>query len=189
MPRLALPAPHSPGETHQQRAGRLGAPGARRWAQLAARGEDIGIVAELPPGGPGMAAGDVSALASELAQILTAGGGGGPLSHDEISDIEAETLWPAKTLEEAEERARTIQAAARQLRDVPDDELFAALFPPGAFEPNRSAGAPASPGHVEFDGGHVHVHADYAGGQHSHFHIHQGDANHAPSDTHLHPGG
>jgi hypothetical protein len=109
------------------RAGRLGAPGARRWAQLAAQGQDITIVAELSPGGPGMAPGEVSALASELAQMLTAGGGGS-LTHDEISDAEADALWPAKTAAEADARRRTIQAAARQLRETPDEDLYSAIY-------------------------------------------------------------
>ena len=110
------------------RAGRLGAGGARRWAHLAVQGQDIRIVAELSPGGPGMAPREVSALASELAQILTVGGGGS-LSHDEISDIEADTLWPPKTAAEAEDRRRTIQAAARQLQETSGEDLYRLIWP------------------------------------------------------------
>jgi hypothetical protein len=110
------------------RAGRLGAPGAKRWAEKAARGQDISIVAHLSPGGPGMAPAAVSELAGDLAQILTVGGRGS-LSHDDISDAEADALWPAKTTEEAEERRRTIEAAGRQLRELDGGDLYGLIWP------------------------------------------------------------
>jgi hypothetical protein len=150
---------------------------------MAAGGQDIRVVADLAPGGPGMAPGAVADLASDLAAIF--GGAGVPLSGDEITDAEADALWPAKTLAAAREREQQVAAAQRQLADMSDSDLYSALFTasagePGAPLPAFDARPGAAPGHEAYTGTHLHEHASYngAGGRHAHPHTHEGDGNH-----------
>ena len=108
---------------------------------------------------------------------------------DAITDAQADQLFPARSLEEAEERWQTVEAAAARVADYSTEELHAELFGGSAFEDTHSAGA-AAPGHAQFFvGQHVHEHSDYQGGRHVHAHTHAGDASHAPSDLHPHPAG
>jgi hypothetical protein len=168
------------------RTGRLGAESARKWARRAAAGEDISIVEQFAPGGPGLAPAALTALASDLAPIvLGSSAGAGRLAADMISDGEADSLFPPRSAAEAARRERTVAAAARQLAAMNDSELYGLLFtaaqgqpgaPPARFDPRPGPG----PQHEGYDGGHVHEHAAYdgAGGRHAHPHTHAGDANH-----------
>jgi hypothetical protein len=173
------------------RTGRVSAASARRWARRAAAGEDISILPLLTPGGPGLGAVELTRLASDVAEILgsAAAGARGRVSaaDDAITDAEADQLFPARSLEEAEERWQTVEAAAARVADYTTEELHAELFGGSAFEDTHSAGAAAAPGHVEYRGQHVHEHSDYQRGRHVHAHTHAGDASHAPGPGHEHP--
>ena len=163
------------------RKGSLGASGARRWAQMAVQGTDISVVRELAPGGPGMSPAELSALADDLAAMFA--GAGVPLTRDEITDAEADSLFPARSATEAAARERTVKAAAQHLRDMSDDELYGLLFPAGAVEPNGGVQAAGAPGHTAFTGEHTHDHPVYEYGDsgpasHVHPHVHRGEADH-----------
>jgi hypothetical protein len=108
-----------------------------------------------------------------------------PASGDAYASLFPPHLPLGPELAEAPRPGRPSRAAA----PLADDELHRALFGDSTIDSTHSAQAAATPGHVEYDGGHTHIHSNYAGGQHSHAHIHRGDASHAPSDLHPHPAG
>ena len=152
--------------------GRLGYEGAVRWATLATRGEDISIVDELTPapGSTPLTGKDLSALACELAALFA--GAGTPVSREEITDAEADALFPPRDAVELDARERTVAAAAHRLAELPDEELYRVLY----------AGAPA---HEAFTGTHTHEHPAYQQGDqgqqatpHTHPHTHLGNADH-----------
>jgi hypothetical protein len=101
----------------------------------------------------------------------------------ELSDDEADALWPARSEAEAQRRFRAAEAAASaRLRELPDDALYEQLF------------ASTGLGHEAYDierrrtihnlqtGSHSHPHAAYGSAgddaTHDHSHTHNGDANH-----------
>lgn len=108
------------------RTGRLGYEGAKRWAVLATQGKDIAIVRELSPGSSRLTAPQITALASDLASIYA--GAGVPLSRDDITDAEADALFPPGTAAEYAARQRTVQAAAAHLDALGDEDLYRALW-------------------------------------------------------------
>jgi len=134
-------------------AGRIGPDGARRWARRAARGEDIGLIEQL---------GSVPSLAEQnkplmahsnqhVLDILTKALSGGDGEHDEldggpdhvydpdgndisagITDDEADTLFPARTADEADRRQATrrsmAEARAAALAPWDEEDLHRILF-------------------------------------------------------------
>jgi hypothetical protein len=117
------------------------------WARRAASGEDIAIVAELASSSgkrtrvdasgrtftepvPVAGAGVLTTLADQLAGILA---GGGPAmsapAPGEMTDEEADRLYPPRSAAEAEARHQRLEAAAGRIMDFSEDEIFAMLFP------------------------------------------------------------
>jgi len=89
------------------------------------------VVADLHPGiEPRLSGEAVSDLALDMALILA--GGASPLSRDEvtdaISDAEADGLFPPRTAAERDRRAAVVEAARRELRDIPTEELHARIY-------------------------------------------------------------
>jgi hypothetical protein len=115
------------------------------WARRAAGGEDIAVIGELvgetrtridaagrtwAEPKPVVGAEVLTPLASELAAIL-AGSRPGALTPGpgEMTDDEADLLYPPRTAAEAEARHQRIEAAAGRIVDYSDDEIFTMLFP------------------------------------------------------------
>jgi len=48
----------------------------------------------------------------------------------EMTNEEVDALFPPRTAEEAERRARTVEARAARVEALSDDELYDRLFPP-----------------------------------------------------------
>jgi hypothetical protein len=119
------------------------------YARHAAAGEDISILAELAaPLGKSTERIDASGrrytvpepvvggeiltpLATELLRILAGSGPavGAPAATGEMTDAEADELYPPRTREAAERRHQRIEAAAQRIAGYSDDELFDAIFP------------------------------------------------------------
>jgi hypothetical protein len=104
------------------------------WARTAAAGEDISIIEALVAPPPGVrepiTAAAFGQLADQLVTILAGSGPatGAPAPAGEMSDAEADELWPPRTAAEAEARHARIEAAAGRVIDYTDDEIFAMLF-------------------------------------------------------------
>jgi hypothetical protein len=106
------------------RAGRVTRNSAIVWAQRAAAGEDISVLAQLAPGPERVTERDATRLATELATILSAGAGDGSLY--------SVLFGPGA----AERRHARREAAAGRMLDYSDDEVYEALFGTPPAEPD-----------------------------------------------------
>lgn len=120
------------------RSGRVTPSSARQWARRAAAGQSIAVVSQFASAGPGPAEAEVTRLADDLAAILASGGrssiGAEHQAHAaELSDAEADQLWPPRTEAEAAARQHQVAAAAAHAAALTDEQMIDVLFgPPGS---------------------------------------------------------
>jgi hypothetical protein len=143
----------------------------RRFGELTAAvaaGQDIGWVEGLT--GRKGAAPDPAAIGINASSSRAPG---------ELSDDQADQLWPPRTEADAQRRFRAAEAAAAaRLSEVPESELYDRIFGSGPGHEEHNVGQHI---HEPTTGPHSHRHSAYGEGgdqAHVHVHTHANDANH-----------
>lgn len=110
------------------RRGSLSAEGARRWARRAAAGEDITFIRQLAKAGDRVTGAELTTVTNDVASILAGSAAVTDAARSragEMTDAEADSLWPPRSPDEAEARFSAAEAARRSYTD---GEIHRQLF-------------------------------------------------------------
>lgn len=119
----------------------------------------------------------VTAAASGLPDLVAGAG--------EMSDDDADLLFPPRSSDQAEARFRAAERRVARLAELPDAELHASLFGDHVFAAQVGDVQDQGEGteetdttHAVYSGTHTHEHSDYQGSTHTHVHGHMEEASH-----------